>query len=215
MTALILVDLQNDFMPGGALAVKDGNKILPAIRALQDCTFDYKVATKDWHPANHKSFAANHGLPVGSHIKLNGIDQILWPTHCVQNSRGSEFTSGWEPLLVNEIVYKGTDKEIDSYSSFYDNGHIKSTGLLDILKVKGINEIFLAGLATDYCIKYSALDALKHGFKVNVIIDACQGVNLNKNDSFDALVEMEKAGALLISSKDVIKQFGKKGSRSK
>lgn len=203
MNALILVDLQNDFFSGGSLAVKDANQVLPIISQLLSFPFDYIIATKDWHPSDHGSFAATHGKQPGDHIILKNLDQILWPVHCVQNSHGSEFVSGWDKKKVNKVFYKGTDKMIDSYSTFFDNGHVKSTGLEKFLKEKGINEIYIAGVATDYCVKFSVLDALKLGFKPFVIVDACKGVNLQPNDSKKALQEMEQNGAILIDSKNL------------
>jgi nicotinamidase/pyrazinamidase len=204
MTALILVDLQNDFMPGGSLAVPEGDEIIPIVNQLIHLPFDLIVATKDWHPADHGSFADNHGKCIGEHIQLAGLDQILWPRHCVQGTKGSEFTSGWDITSINKTIYKGIEKNIDSYSTFFDNGHRRSTGLAPYLKEKGIKHLYIAGLATDYCVKYSVMDALQLDFTVDVIIDACRGVNLNANDSKDALETMNKAGATLISFKDLL-----------
>lgn len=206
MKALILVDLQNDFLPGGALAVPEGNEIIPIINKLQDLNFNAIVATKDWHPANHGSFAANHNKQPGKRIILDGLEQILWPTHCVQDTEGSEFCKGWKKDKIDKIIYKGTEKNIDSYSTFFDNGHRKATGLADFLHEKGIKDIYIAGLATDYCVKYSVLDATKLGFNVYVIADACRGVNLQPNDSKKAFDEMQRAGAKIIQSKDLMKK---------
>ena len=204
MRALLLVDLQNDFLPGGALAVKEGNAILPLINEMIHYPFDLIVATKDWHPHEHGSFAHNHeGKKPGDHINLGGLDQILWPAHCVQGTWGSEFASGWDTTIIDKVIYKGTDPLIDSYSTFYDNGHRKSTGLEDYLRDKGIKEIYIAGLATDYCVKYSALDALQLGFRPYIIVDACRGVNLQADDVEKALATMREGGAVLLSFKDL------------
>lgn len=204
MRALLLVDIQNDFLPGGSLPVKSGNHIVPIINEIIHYPFDVIVATKDWHPSDHASFASNHeGKKSGDHINLGGIDQILWPPHCVQGSLGAEFAPGWDTTEIDKIIYKGTDPFIDSYSAFYDNGHRKLTSLESYLREKGVNEIFIAGLTTDYCVKYSALDALKLGFHLYVIVDACQGINLNSDDSAKALALMREGGAILLSFKDL------------
>ena len=202
--ALLIVDLQNDFLPGGALAVPKGDLIVPIVNALIHQPFDIIVATKDWHPSDHGSFADNHGKQPGDHVRLSGLDQILWPRHCVQGTAGAEFAPGWDTTQLDKIVYKGTNKDIDSYSTFFDNGHLKSTGLEDYLKEYGVKEIYVAGLATDYCVKYSTIDALELGFNVFVIYDACQGVNLQPHDTKKALDLMSQAGAVLVSHKDVL-----------
>lgn len=177
MKALIIVDLQNDFLEGGALAVPYGNQIIPVINKISN-QFDLVVATQDWHPANHKSFASNHpGKNVFDKIILNGIEQILWPDHCVQESEGAYFHKDFSTKKVESIFRKGMETEIDSYSAFYDNGHIKSTGLAPYLHGRNIKEIFVAGLAGDFCVYYSTKDALKEGFKVTVIEDAVKSID--------------------------------------
>lgn len=207
--ALILVDLQNDFMPGGALAVKDADHILPVINFLLDLPFDIVVATKDWHPTDHGSFVNNHpGKKSGEHIYLAGVDQILWPAHCIQGTKGSEFAAGWDTTKVTKIVYKGTERDIDSYSTFFDNDYMKSTGLEKYLKEQGVKDIYIAGLATDYCVKYSVLDAIELGFNVHVIVEGCRGVNLEPDDSNEALRFMSNAGAELVSVKDLKQKAG-------
>ena len=203
MKALILVDLQNDFLPGGTLAVKNGNEVIPIINRLLKQNFDVVVATKDWHPHDHGSFADIHGKLPGERIDLNGLEQILWPIHCVQGSKGAEFAPGWDSSQVEKIFYKGTDKSIDSYSTFFDNGHRKSTGLADYLKEANVNEIYIAGLATDYCVKYSVFDACRLGFNTYVVADACRGVNINPKDAEDALEEMRQIGAKIIYSDEI------------
>lgn len=204
MKALLLVDLQNDFLPGGNLAIPNGNEVIPIINEIIHYPFELVIATKDWHSPDHGSFASNHeGKYPGDHINLAGLDQILWPVHCVQGTKGAEFASGFDTTEIDKVIYKGTDPFIDSYSTFYDNGHRKSTGLEFYLREKGVNEIFIAGLATDYCVKYSALDALQLGFHTYVIADACRGVDLNPGDSERALLVMREGGATLLSFKDL------------
>lgn len=197
--ALIIVDLQNDFLPGGVLPVKGGDRILPIINSLLNRAFDLKVASKDWHPVDHYSFATTHKKKPGDFVE----DQILWPTHCVQGSFGAAFAKGWQSEKIEKIFYKGTDKAIDSYSTFFDNKQLHATGLHHYLKDQGTEEVYLAGLATDYCVLYSALDAVDLGYKTNVITDACKAVNLNPQDEEKALERMQKAGVYLILSKNL------------
>jgi nicotinamidase/pyrazinamidase len=200
MKALILVDLQNDFMPGGALAVPDGDQMISVANRLQP-GFDLVVATKDWHPANHGSFASQHaGKQVGERIDLNGLPQILWPDHCVQQTPGAAFVDGLETGLIERVFFKGTEPGIDSYSAFFDNGHRQATGLGDYLQARGVTDVYLAGLATDYCVKFSALDAVQLGFSVHVIEDGCRAVNLQPGDGRRALEEMRQAGIRLVCS---------------
>ena len=199
MKALIIVDVQNDFCPGGALAVKEGDQIVPIINKIMS-KFDLVVATQDWHPKNHKSFASNNGKKVGEVIDLNGLKQILWPDHCVQGSKGAEFVAKLDAKRIDRIFQKGTDPEIDSYSGFFDNGHKKRTGLDDYLRKKGVDEVYIVGLATDYCVKFTALDAVELGFKTYLIQDACRGVNLNNHDSDEAIQGMKTKGVGIISS---------------
>jgi len=201
--ALILVDIQNDFLPGGALAVPDGDRIIPVANRIQGL-FDLIVATRDWHPPDHGSFASNHpGKKPGDVIDLNGLEQILWPAHCVQNTKGAEFAASFETDLIEQIIYKGTDAGIDSYSTFFDNAHRKATGLHDYLKEREVTDIHIAGLATDYCVKFSVQDALELGYKTYVIEDGCRGVNLERGDSEKAFQEMKALGAVIIRSVDL------------
>lgn len=195
MKALLIVDVQNDFLPGGSLAVKGGDQVIPLINALLERDFPLIVASKDWHPEDHGSFAKTHGKEVGEHINLNGVDQILWPVHCVQNHVGAEFPLALHCHKIQKIFLKGTEQEIDSYSAFFDNGHIKATGLGSYLKSKSVTDLYVAGLATDYCVKFTVLDALQFGFKTFVVIDACRAVNLHEGDDWAAIKEMERAGA--------------------
>lgn len=202
--ALIIVDVQNDFLPRGALAIEGGDEIIPRINELVRLPFDVILASVDWHPSNHVSFASNHGKLVGEIILLNGIKQILWPVHCVQGTHGSEFAPGLDTTHFQKKFYKGIDPGIDSYSCFFDNGHKHSTGLGEYLKIKNVDTIYLAGLATDYCVKYSAQDAIKLGFKTYVIVDVCKGVDAHADDCRHALEEMKKEGVMLIHSNDLL-----------
>lgn len=204
MKALILVDIQNDFLPGGALAVPEGDQVIPIANELQPM-FPIVVATQDWHPANHGSFAANHPAKnVFDQIDLNGLPQTLWPVHCVQNTRGAELAAALDRSRITRVFNKGTDRGIDSYSGFFDNGHRKSTGLGEWLKAQGVAEVFVCGLATDYCVKFTALDAAQIGFKTHLIEDASQGVNLQTNDVNAAIEDMKRAGIHILQSVDLI-----------
>ena len=158
MKALIIVDVQKDFCQGGALAVKDGDAVVPVINELQK-RFDLVFATQDWHPRGHKSFAVEHGRRPGEVISLNGLDQILWPIHCVQDTPGAEFHPDLNRERWTAVVQKGTDPCLDSYSGFFDNARRKATGLTQHLKDAGVDEVCVTGLATDYCVKFPALDA--------------------------------------------------------
>jgi nicotinamidase/pyrazinamidase len=202
-SALILVDLQNDFLPGGALAVPHGHEVIPIANQLQP-KFDFVVATKDWHPSDHGSFAANHpGKEPGDRIILDGIEQILWPVHCVQNTRGAEFAPLFDTSHIAHVFHKGTERNIDSYSTFFDNAHRRHTGLAQYLERRGIKEVYLMGLALDYCVKYSALDARHLGLKTYVIVDGCRGIDLKPGDIAHALDDMKDAGAVLLKSSDL------------
>jgi nicotinamidase/pyrazinamidase len=197
--ALILVDIQNDFLPGGSLAVPDGDAIIPLVNELQKC-FPVVVATQDWHPANHGSFAINHpGKKVYDQIELNGLPQTLWPAHCVQNTPGADFAPQLRKEKIARVFQKGTERGIDSYSGFFDNGHRRSTGLADWLKTKGASDVWICGLATDYCVKFTALDAASLGFPTQVVEDACRGVNVNSGDVARAIKEMRSARVGIVS----------------
>lgn len=203
-TALILVDLQNDFLPTGALPVPDGDAVIPVANSLLP-RFDLIVATQDWHPADHGSFAAQHpGTQPGQLIDLHGLTQVLWPVHCVQHTPGAEFAPGLDTSKIHKIFPKGTDPAIDSYSGFHDNGHRRATGLADYLRAQGVTDVVVLGLATDYCVKFTALDALQEGFSTRVVTDACRGVNLSPGDVDRALRELEAAGASLVTSADLL-----------
>jgi nicotinamidase/pyrazinamidase len=200
MNALIIVDLQNDFLPGGALAVPGGEEVIPLANELQR-RFDVVLATQDWHPPDHRSFVANHpGKKPGDRIMLDGIEQILWPVHCVRNTRGAEFAPSFDTKRIDHVFHKGIDPRIDSYSTFFDNAHRRSTGLADYLEDRAIKDIYLLGLALDYCVKYSALDARQLGLNTHVILDGCRGIDLHPEDVDLALKEMKAAGAAIVQS---------------
>ncbi len=202
--ALIIVDVQNDFIPGGALAVKEGDQVVPVINSLQH-KFETVVATQDFHPANHGSFAANHpGKTPGEFIDLNGLTQILWPVHCVQGSKGAEFCKDLKKESWVGTFQKGMNPDVDSYSGFYDNARRGDTGLGDFLKKKGIKTVFVAGLALDYCVKFTALDAISLGFETYLIVDATRAVNLQPTDGDLAIQEMESGGVKIIYSNELI-----------
>jgi nicotinamidase/pyrazinamidase len=203
MNALILVDLQNDFLPGGALPVPHGDEVIPLTNELQQ-RFDLVVATKDWHPPDHGSFATNHpGKEPGDRIILDGIEQILWPVHCVQNTHGAEFSPSFDTSRIAHVFHKGVERNIDSYSTFFDNAHRRHTGLAHYLEKRGIKEIYLMGLALDYCVKYSALDARQLGLNTHVILDGCRGIDLEQGDIDRALDEMKRVGAVLMQSSGI------------
>lgn len=198
--ALILVDLQNDFVEGGSLAVPGGNEVIAIANDLMP-RFDLVVATQDWHPRDHRSFASqNAGMAIGQLFELNGLPQIAWPDHCVQGTRGAEFVSALDHSSIHEVVQKGMDPGIDSYSGFFDNGHRKSTGLADLLRKHKITSVAVMGLATDYCVRFTALDAIDQGFETSLIVDACRGVELQPGDIDKAIQQMKDAGVYLTTS---------------
>ncbi|MDF2440814.1 MAG: nicotinamidase/pyrazinamidase [Abditibacteriota bacterium] len=203
MRTLILVDVQNDFCPGGALAVSEGNAVVPIINDIQKY-FDLVVATQDWHPRDHLSFAANHaGKTPGEVIELNGCPQVLWPAHCVQESEGARLRTDLDTSRIARIFQKGQHREVDSYSGFFDNDHATATGLGDYLHEQGATAVYVCGLATDYCVKFSALDAKSLGFETYLIQDASRGVNLQSGDDAAAIEEMRVAGVTIVSSADI------------
>ena len=198
MNALIIVDVQNDFLPGGALAVKEGFGIIPVINSLQK-KFDLVVATQDWHPVEHKSFASNHpGKEPFEEINLEGLPQVLWPDHCIRQTRGAEFSAELDSKKIEAIFRKGMDKNIDSYSGFFGNGKRKSTGLAAYLKGRNVSSVAVAGLAADFCVYFTAMDALEIGFNTSIITDATRAIDnkmlKNKLDFF-----VSKGGALATS----------------
>jgi nicotinamidase/pyrazinamidase len=202
MKTLILIDVQNDFMPGGPLAVPGGNKIIPVINRIME-RFDLVVATQDWHPQNHSSFASNHfGRKPFDKMVLNGAHQTLWPDHCVQGSKGAELHPDINSLRIAALFRKGMDPEVDSYSGFYDNNHQLSTGLSGYLKDKGISELHFCGLAADICVYYSILDSILEGFYATLIEDASSPLYPDKFD--DIKCELAKSGVHIIKSHELI-----------
>lgn len=201
--ALIIVDVQNDFISGGALAVGEGDQIVPLINGLQN-KFKHVIATQDFHPADHGSFAANHsGKKPGEFIDLGGLNQILWPVHCVQGSSGADFHPKLNRSQWMAVFQKGKNPEVDSYSGFFDNARREDTGLGDYLKSKGVNQVFVCGLALDYCVKFTALDSQSLGFETFLIEDATRAVNLKPEDGDLAIAEMKSAGIVVVTSKEL------------
>jgi nicotinamidase/pyrazinamidase len=204
MKTLIIIDVQNDFMPGGSLEVPHGNMIVPVINEVQSY-FDLVVATQDWHPKNHKSFASNHyGKKSFDKMVLNGVLQILWPDHCTQGSYGAELHRDIESNRIAAIFRKGMDPEVDSYSGFYDNNHQLSTGLAGYLKEKGASEIYFCGLAADICVYYTILDSIHEGFSATLIEDASQPLYVEKFD--DIKCDIAKLGVHIVKSNEFYKK---------
>lgn len=200
MKALLIVDMQNDFCPGGALAVENGDTIVQGINQIAS-TFDIVVTTQDWHPQNHGSFASSHpGAKPFDTGTLSGRDQVLWPDHCVQNSQGADFHPDLQVDARNFV--KGTNPAADSYSGFFDDDGA-STGLDEYLKNKGVTQVYICGLTTDYCVKFTALDALKQGYATIVLEDLCKGVNMDPDDTPKALDEMRAAGGTVEQSASI------------
>jgi nicotinamidase/pyrazinamidase len=205
MKALILVDIQNDFCPGGALAVSDGDAVVPVANRVMS-QFPLVIATQDWHPRSHKSFAVNHpGKHEYEMIDLEGLPQVLWPPHCVQGSAGAEFHPKLDTKGLHAVFPKGTDETIDSYSGFFDNGHRRATGLGDYLRAKNVDEVFVMGLATDYCVKATAIDAVQLGLRTTLIEDGCRGVGLAPGDIDAAKAELKAAGVSFCQSDELPK----------
>ena len=201
MKTLVIVDVQNDFMPGGALAVPEGDKIVPVINKILP-KFDLVVATQDWHPGNHKSFASQHkGKKVFDIIDLNGLEQKLWTDHCVQGTWGSEFHPKLEVKRIEAIFRKGMDPEIDSYSGFYDNGHKKNTGLAGYLREKKATELYFCGLAADICVYFTLKDAQKEGFSVNLIEDASKPLDTSAFEKVKE--EIQNKGANILFYREI------------
>lgn len=198
MRALILVDIQNDFLPGGTLAVPRGDEVVPVANRMMS-GYDLVVATKDWHPTDHQSFVSQHqGRSVGDIVVVDGIPQILWPDHCVQDTRGAELADGLNVEGIDHVVFKGTDRRIDSYSGFFDNDHRKPTGLGDYLRQHGVKDVDVMGLATDYCVKLTALDAVDLGFKTRLVVEGIRGVELKVGDCAEAIAKMQERGITLV-----------------
>ena len=204
MKTLIIIDVQNDFMPGDSLEVPHGNMIVPVINEVQSY-FDLVVATQDWHPKNHKSFASNHyGKKSFDKMVLNGVLQTLWPDHCTQGSYGAELHRDIESNRIAAIFRKGMDPEVDSYSGFYDNNHQLSTGLAGYLKEKGASEIYFCGLAADICVYYTILDSIHEGFSATLIEDASQPLYVEKFD--DIKCDIAKLGVHIVKSNEFYKK---------
>lgn len=203
MKALLIIDMQNDFMPGGSLPVPQGDKLIPLINDLMKY-FPLIVASQDCHPADHVSFAKNHpGRYEGEVIEVKGEPQVLWPMHCVVGTHGAEFVSNLNSGSIDAVFPKGQSKELDSYSAFFDNAHLQSTGLADFLKERGVTDVYLTGVATDYCVLYSALDALELGFNVYLIAEASSGVDLQEGASQRAGELIESKGGHVILSSEI------------
>lgn len=201
-TALLMIDIQNDFCPGGALAVAAGDEIIPEVNRLQTL-FDIKILTQDWHPANHRSFASQHqSSEPFSVIEASYGPQVLWPDHCVQGSKGAAFHRELMTDPVNLIIRKGFRPTIDSYSAFFENDKTTPTGLAGYLRERGVQELILTGLATDFCVYYSAIDALKQGFGVTLVRDCCKAIDLDGSLSA-AMANMTAQGVRFITSEQI------------
>jgi nicotinamidase/pyrazinamidase len=199
-SVLLIIDVQNDFCPGGNLAVKSGDEVVPIINRIMPA-FTRVVATQDWHPPEHISFASNHpGCKPLDVVNVGGIEQVLWPDHCVQGSYGAELHANLEQGRIGLIFRKGMHRAVDSYSAFFENDHRTDTGLHHYLKGMKLQEVFVCGLATDYCVLASARDARQLGFRVTVIRDACRGVDFPMGTVEQAIADMHRAGARMIES---------------
>ncbi|GAB2951390.1 bifunctional nicotinamidase/pyrazinamidase [Hymenobacter coalescens] len=209
MKALLLIDIQNDFVPGGALQVAHGDEIIPLVNRLQPL-FELVVATQDWHPAGHQSFASSHpGRAVFEDIQLNGQPQRLWPDHCVQGTAGAELHPALDQSRLARVFQKGANPAVDSYSGFMDNDQRSPTGLADYLHAQGVTDVYLAGLAGDYCVHFSALDALAAGFNTFLIEDATRAIDA---ESFvQAKAELQRRGGHVVQSADVLRELAPTG----
>jgi nicotinamidase/pyrazinamidase len=197
---LLIIDVQNDFCPGGNLAVESGDEVVPLINRIMPL-FSRVIATQDWHPPDHVSFASSHpGRRPLDFVKAGGIEQVLWPDHCVQGTRGAELHPRLEPGRIGLLLRKGMRPELDSYSAFFENDHRTDTGLRHYLKGMKLRELYVCGLATDYCVLASTLDARRLGFRVTLIRDACRGVDFPKGSIEKAIMTMEKAGVRMTES---------------
>lgn len=198
--AVLLVDIQNDFLPGGALPVPRGDEIVPIANKLI-AEAKLVVATLDWHPPDHLSFASNHpGRRPGDIVTVDGFEQVLWPVHCVQFTGGAFFAPGLMTGKIAKVFTKGEDPKVDSYSGFFDNGRRRATGLAAYLRERSVTELVVCGLATDYCVKATVLDALELGFRVIVVRPGCRAVNLKPEDEALAIEAMKEKGALIVES---------------
>lgn len=195
--ALIVIDVQNDFCPGGALAVADGDQILPVVNGLI-AAHEHVILTQDWHPAGHSSFASSHsGKAPFETVTMPYGEQTLWPDHCIQGTLGAEFHKDLVWTKAELVIRKGFRPSIDSYSAFFENDHTTSTGLTGYLRDRGISDVVLCGLATDFCVAFSALDAVSQGFATSVVMAGCRGIDLG--GSLAAMTtRMAQAGVKLI-----------------
>jgi nicotinamidase/pyrazinamidase len=200
---LLVVDVQNDFCPGGSLAVESGDEVVSVINRIMP-GFSRVVATQDWHPPDHVSFASSHpGRKPLDVVDARGIEQVLWPNHCIQGTRGAELNPRLETTRIGLLLRKGMSRELDSYSAFFENDRRTDTGLRHYLKGMKLRELFVCGLATDYCVRASALDAARLGFRVTLVTDACRGVDYPQGSVEKALTAMRKAGVRMIESTEL------------
>lgn len=201
---LLLIDIQNDFLPGGALAVAGGDAVIEVANRLMP-HFDHVVASQDWHPADHLSFAAQHpGFEPFQVTEVDELEQILWPVHCVQNEPGASFASALNIGHIDHVVRKGQDRRIDSYSAFYDNDHRKNTGLDALLQQLGTEQLFVMGLAADVCVKFTVMDALAEGFTTTLVEDGVRGVDMEAGDTDRAISQMAQTGARVCHSSEIV-----------
>ncbi|MFW5684021.1 MAG: bifunctional nicotinamidase/pyrazinamidase [Spirochaetota bacterium] len=203
-SALLVIDVQNDFCPGGALAVDEGDQVVPVINKIAPL-FDVVVATRDWHPQAHVSFASAHeGHDVGEAIEVDGLEQVLWPDHCVQGTKGAAFHPDLDLRPINLILHKGTSKGLDSYSGFLETDRRTATGLESYLKGLDVSEVTVCGLATDYCVFFTAMDAVNAGFKTRVVTDAARGIDQPEGHLNETLDDMKNAGVSLVTSASIL-----------
>lgn len=208
MRALIMVDIQNDFLPGGPLAVPEGDEVIPVANKLVP-RFETVVTTRDWHPPDHCSFAKNHpGYEPGEKLEIEGLEQVLWPVHCVQDSAGAQFAETLDTSSVDCVISKGKDPRVDSYSGFFSNGRRHDTGLHDFLQQRSVQDVFIVGLATNVCVHATALDAVSLGYHTTVVDDGVRGIDLQEGDVQRARDEMKQAGVEFVQSRDIIASDG-------
>ncbi|MEW6441668.1 MAG: bifunctional nicotinamidase/pyrazinamidase [bacterium] len=201
--ALLIVDVQNDFCPGGALPVREGDAVVPLINRISKL-FSVVGATQDWHPLGHMSFASTYpGKKPYDTVPWQGTEQVLWPDHCVQGTFGADFHPDLDTRALRFVVRKGWRPSIDSYSGFLENDHRTPTGLAGLLRELGVMRVFIAGLTTDYCVRTTAVDGLDAGFRVTVLLDACRGVDVPAGNVKSALEELRSKGAAVLVSSDL------------
>lgn len=204
MNVLLLIDLQNDFLPGGAIPVAHGDLVAPLANQLQGA-FKLVVATQDWHPANHKSFASSHpGRKPGDTALLKKVRRTLWPAHCVQNTRGAELTPALMLNRVNKVFRKGIEADLDGYSAFFDDDHIRATGLHEYLQDKRVTDVYVMGLGTELCVKATALNAVALGFRTFLIEDACRSFSSEPDVVKAAIDELRDTGVAILQCRDLL-----------